>query len=464
MKYRFKIQLLCVCAIVFVVSCSKEILEPLEENEAASGGALTTYDLGENAFGHQADGLDDAGNTAFVVGNSFFRNNWTSAPASASARDGLGPLFNASSCGSCHALDGRAKPPTNDNELAGLLFRLSIQGTNVQNSPVPDPNYGGQLNDKSLLDVLPEGKAKISYEEIVGKYADGTPYSLRKPIYNFTDLAYGNFHSSIMYSPRIAPQLAGLGLLEAISEAAIVANVDINDADNDGISGKTNKVWDYKNSKTVMGRFGWKANQPSLFQQTAGAFAGDMGITSSLFPNENLIGRSKELYGNLPTGGTPEIENKNLDAVVFYMQTLKVPARRNVADPEVRAGKALFNTLNCAGCHKPTMKTDNHSIAVLTNQAIRPYTDLLLHDMGEGLADNRPDFEANGKEWRTPPLWGIGMIKTVNKHTFLLHDGRARNMEEAILWHGGESSKSIEAFKKLSKAERNTVIKFLENL
>jgi CxxC motif-containing protein (DUF1111 family) len=448
--------------------CAKnpDTLEPLEENEANSGGNLTTFDTGENAFGHEASGLDDEGYTSFVVGNSFFRNVWTSAPASATARDGLGPLFNATSCGGCHNLDGRAKPPTDitNQGLGGLLFRLSIAGNTQENAPKPDPNYGGQLNNLSLQDALPEGNATIAYIEVSGKYSDGSSYSLRKPSYKFNDLTLGPFHSSLMFSPRIAPQLPGLGLIEAIPENSIRANEDQADQNNDGISGRVNIVWDFKNKRSTIGRFGWKANQPNLFQQTAGAFLGDMGITSSIFPNENLVGKSLELYKQLPNGGTPEIEDKNLDAVVFYMQTLKVPARRNIEDSEVRKGKALFTKINCTGCHISNFSTASHPIAVLRNQTIRPYSDLLLHDMGEGLADNRPDFEATGQEWRTPPLWGIGMIKTVNKHTFLLHDGRARNFEEAILWHGGEAQKSADEFKNLTKIERTAIIKFLENL
>jgi CxxC motif-containing protein (DUF1111 family) len=440
--------------------------EPNTENDKDSGGALTTYDTGENAFGREAPGLDDDGNTAFVVGNSFFRNVWTSAPASASARDGLGPMLNATSCGGCHALDGRAKPPTDvtANGLGGLLFRLSIQGNSIENAPIPDPNYGGQLNNLSIQGVKAEGSVNITYQEIAGKYSDGTSYSLRKPTYEFTKLAFGDLHPSVMFSPRIAPQLPGLGLLEAISEQSILANVDEFDKNNDGISGRANQVWDVKTKKQALGRFGWKANQPNLTQQTAGAFLGDMGITSSLFPNENLIGKTKELYDGLPTGGKPEIEDKNLNAVIFYMQTLRVPARRNIDDPDIKNGKKIFAQINCSGCHTSQFKTSEHSISVLRNQIIHPYTDLLLHDMGDGLADNRPDFEANGREWRTPPLWGIGMIKTVNKHSFLLHDGRARNIEEAILWHGGEAENSVNSFKKLSKNERVALVKFLENL
>jgi len=455
--------LLLLACLTYFGACQKDNISTLvaEAGEELSGGEnLTTSDLSENAFGEEAKGLTSSQETDFVVGNSFFRSNWVTAPASVQTLDGLGVLFNAVSCGSCHFKDGRAKPPMSPNEpLNGMLFRLSIAGGQ------PEPNYGGQLQDKAVLGVQPEATVQVSYTEIAGKYADGTTYNLRKPNYQFLQLNYGAFHANMLYSPRIAQQLCGLGLLEAVPETTILALEDEADSNKDGISGKANKVLSPVTQQVMLGRFGWKAGATSLKHQTAGAFLGDMGITSPVFPQEDISPAQQRLLGNLPNGGTPEIEEKNLDRVVFYTQTLSVPIRRNWKDAEVLKGKSLFKQLNCGACHTPKMQTGNtHAVSVLNNQTIYPYTDLLLHDMGEGLADFRPDGLANGYEWRTPPLWGLGMIKVVNKHTFLLHDGRARNIEEAILWHGGEAATSVENFKKLSKTDREAVLKFLESL
>lgn len=438
-----------------------------EVNEELSGGEhLTSNDFSENAFGKEASHLTFNEERQFVVGNSLFQSNWVTAPASVTSLDGLGPLLNQSSCGGCHFKDGRAKPPATETApLNGLLFRLSIPGTGLHGQPLEDPNYGGQLQDKSILDAKPEALVRVKYQDITGQYADGTSYTLHKPTYEFYNQAFGNFAAGLMVSPRIAQQIPGLGLLEAVSDQTILSLADENDQNKDGISGRANYVWDEVNQKTALGRFGWKANVATIKQQTAGAFQGDMGITSSVFPDQGLSAVEKDQYGNLPNGGTPEISDEQLNKIVFYVHTLSVPARRNWQEANVLRGKLLFSQLNCAGCHIPKMQTGNsHPVSVVNNQTIRPYTDLLLHDMGEDLADNRPDFLATGREWRTPPLWGIGMVQTVNKHTNFLHDGRATTIEEAILWHGGEASTSAEKFKKLSKDDRQALLQFLESL
>ncbi len=331
--------------------------------------------------------------------------------------------------------------------------------------PLGDPVYGGQLQDKATEIVLNEFNVWVSYQEISGQYPDGTSYSLRQPVYAFQQLNYGPFASGLMYSPRIAPQMPGLGLLEIVPEADILSYADESDADQDGISGKANQVWDAELQQVVLGRFGWKANQPSLKQQTAGAFNGDLGITSNLFPQDHLSLVQQQQYPNVPNGGSPEIPDDILNKVVSYTRTLAVPARRNYDDGVVLRGKYLFQEIQCSSCHRPELNTGNSGeIAALHHQKIWPYTDLLLHDLGDGLADGRPDFLASGNEWRTPPLWGIGLIPTVNGHSYLLHDGRARNIEEAILWHGGEAEKSREAYKKLNSTDRAALIKFVESL
>ena len=455
--------------LLLFISC-KDDEQPAgtqETDEQYSGGKnFTTFDRSENAFGVQGKNMSAEEDGYFVTGNAFFRGNWVTAPASVQSLDGLGPVFNAISCGSCHFKDGRAQPPAfPEAPLNGLLFRLSIPLDAAHGELAGDPVYGGQLQDKAILGVQPEAKVRVTYMEQSGTYSDGTTYSLRQPVYEFYDLKYGDFAPGMLYSPRIAPQMPGLGLLEIVPESQILEWSDPGDTNGDGISGKPNYVWNTARQQSELGRFGWKANQPDLLQQTAKAFNGDIGITTNLFPEDHLTAFQQMQYPGIPNGGAPEISDELLRKVVSYCQTLSVPARRDWDNRQVLRGKLLFSEIKCAACHRPSMSTGvGGTIAALQNQTIRPYTDLLLHDMGPALADNRPDGLATGTEWRTPPLWGIGMIRTVNGHTSLLHDGRARNLEEAVLWHGGEAEKAREDFKKLPVEDREALLRFLESL
>lgn len=460
------IKLIFVLAVsLLLANCSSDAdYEDLkaEEGEQFSGGEVTVFNTSEEAFGFFAPNLSYDEQADFGIGNSFFRQNWVIAPASTTARDGLGPFFNAISCSSCHFKDGRGRPQFADNETGhGLLLRLSIPGVDAHGASLPDPIYGGQLQDNAILGQTTKGTYTIAYSPIVETYADGSTVTLQKPIYTIGNLGFGAMAANVKISPRIANQVIGLGLLEAVSEATILGFSTLNTQN--GVSGKANYVYDVVSNSTKLGRFGWKANQPTIRQQAAAAFSGDMGITTSLFPNENIpFGVNGSAIAN---GGEPEISDSNFDKVVLYSSTLAVPARRNYTDPIVLAGKKSFETIGCASCHIPKMTTGaTHDIAALRNQVIRPYTDMLLHDMGINLADDTPDFLASGSEWRTPPLWGIGLINTVNSHTFLLHDGRAKNVEEAILWHGGEASYSKTEFKKLSKTERQALLSFIDSL
>ncbi|MEM6697952.1 MAG: di-heme oxidoredictase family protein, partial [Bacteroidota bacterium] len=266
-------------------------------------------------------------------------------------------------------------------------------------------------------------------------------------------------------SPRIATHLAGMGLLESISEEDILANEDKDDVDKDGISGKANYVWNVQEEANTLGRFGWKANQPNIIQQNAGAFNGDMGLTSSFFPEDVFTPAQESQHPNIIDGGSPEVSDEQLFRISLYVQSLAVPAKRNTDEPEYLAGRTLFMEIGCESCHKASFTTSvGNEIPSLDQQKIYPYTDLLLHDMGEGLADHSPDFDATGREWRTAPLWGVGLIKTVNNHTRLLHDGRARNVAEAILWHGGEAKQVTDRFKQLTKQEREDLIFFVNSL
>ncbi len=448
-------------------SCKPEKgVDGYEQGEEKAGGSTTVFDFSENAFNHSAANLSSEEETKFVVGNSFFRQNWVIAPSSTSGRDGLGPIYNALGCSGCHLRDGRGRAPIGNEGVTGLLFRLSVSGTDLHGEPMPHPVYGGQFQNLAIPSVQPEGDFSITYLIEQGTYSDGESYSLQRPSYALN----GNYGSlaGVLTSPRVAPQMPGLGLLEAINEAEILARSDEFDANGDGISGRANYVWNYKENRSMLGRFGWKANQPNLFQQTAGAFNGDLGLTSSLFPSDHCTSSQMDCK-NAANGNDStvnfELSDYQLERTAFYSSTLAVAGRRNTKDVEVLEGKKLFTKIGCVSCHVPSYTTGSSTISsALSGQKIYPYTDLLLHDMGSDLADNRPDFLANGNEWRTPPLWGIGLFFAVNKHTNYLHDGRARNIEEAILWHGGEGENSKNKFKDLKKEERLALLKFLSSL
>ncbi len=447
--------------------------DPLGEK---TGGETTVWATGRQAFSFPAANLTNEERTRFVIGNSFFKRNWVESPASTTARDGLGPHFLARSCAACHMHDGRGEPPPwkrglSDQDPLALLLRLSVPGTDPYGGPNPHPVYGDQLNTVAVQGVKPEGRVRMRWEPVQGRFADGTRYTLQKPIYQIDQLGYGPMDKDIMVSPRVAPQVIGVGLLEAIPEREILANAAAQAAMLDPIKGQPNRVWDAYAQREMIGRFGWKANVATVAHQTAGAFHGDLGVTSTKFPTETCTPAQKDCLA-APTGAEPggvEIEDKTLDEVIFYQAVLAPPARRNANDTQVLRGQALFSQAQCAVCHRPSYKTGDGPFPRLTSKAVSgqtiwPYTDLLLHDMGEALADGRPDFKANGRQWKTPPLWGIGLLKDVNGHTRLLHDGRANGVLEAILWHGGEAEEAKQKVLRFSEADRQALVKFVESL
>lgn len=445
---------------------------PLDDLLATDlGGSGSTSTSNRNAFSLPNRSLPGSERGQFEVGDSFFTQKWVIAPASTTVRDGLGPLLNAEACASCHVLDGRAPPPDDEDPTRpGLLFRLSVPGTDSdggagdgRDKGNPVPNYGGQLQDRAVPGVAPEGSMGITYEEVEDTYDDGSPYSLLAPSYAIEDPAYGSLGDDVLISPRIAPPTIGMGLLEAVPEEQVLARADADDSDGDGISGRPNRVFDPVSKTQALGRFGWKANVASVAQQTVGAFHGDIGITSPVFPEQDCTAVELACLTAIE-GGQPEIDEKTLDAVIFYTRVVAVPKRRAPADGSDVKGAELFGDLGCASCHVPTSTTGSTDIDALSNQTIHPFTDLLLHDMGDGLADGRPDGEADGREWRTAPLWGIGLTETVNGHTRFLHDGRARNLSEAILWHGGEGDAAKRAFVALDADQRAALIAYLETL
>ncbi len=464
----------------------------------ASGDETRVRATGHNAFSRPAANMPIRQRLDFSVGNSFFRNPWVAAPSSTKARDGLGPLFNTNACQNCHIKDGRGHAPSAGDSITpqhanvSMLVRLSIDSDKplaAHQANHVDPHYGGQLQDFALPGLQPEGAIKVDYRPQNITLNGGETVQLRQPQLAITQLAYGPLHPKIQLSARIAPPMIGLGLLEAISDERLRQLADADDENGDGISGRLNLVWDKRSQSLQPGRFGWKAGQPSLEQQNAAAFNGDMGITSSLFRKENcqasqVTCHQRAAHGNgqphkataksAPKAGAgtrtepkakPEVAQHLLDKVSFYTANLAVPKRRNPQDASVKAGEAIFEQLNCGGCHTPTHTTRaDYRHAWLADQTIEPYTDLLLHDMGEGLADHSQEFLASGREWRTPPLWGIGLTQAASGVESYLHDGRARSLQEAILWHGGEAQLSRDQYRQLEPEQRQALLAFLRDL
>jgi CxxC motif-containing protein (DUF1111 family) len=414
---------------------------------------------GRESFSAPFPGLSRQHRREFHVGNSFFKDNWVSAPATAANRDGLGPLFQARSCSSCHVNDGRGAPPSGDEVMTGLLLRLTAGDGG------PDKIYGNQLAVRAVPGAEPEAAVKVTWITSEVTLADGAVVSLRRPDIQVTRWNYGEPAPGLLIGPRLAPPVFGGGLLEAVTEVDLAKTADPEDTNGDGISGRINFLTDPTTQQKVAGRFGWKANVATLRKQAAEAFAGDLGITSVEHPDENHTASQAARLAPFPDGGRPEAEALVMDRMETYLRGLGAPARRGADDAAVKAGEVLFVSLRCAACHLPELKTgDTHPFKELQNQTIHPFTDLLLHDMGPELADGRPDGQASGSEWRTAALWGIGLNAAVNGNAFFLHDGRARSPLEAILWHGGEALTSREAFKALPKSDREALLAFLNSL
>jgi CxxC motif-containing protein (DUF1111 family) len=423
---------------------------------ALSGGATTVFDESEEAFGSPAPNLQGENVERHEQGDEAFELEHVDGPG---ANGGLGPVFDNVACESCHPGDGRGRPPVGAEPFASMLFRSSVTGAGSNGGPLDVPGFGGQLQMRSLPGYEPEITAAIAYVEQAGTFADGSGFQLRVPTYTLTGI-YTALPAGVLFSPRVAPVVFGLGLLEAVPEPRIVAKADPWDRNHDGISGRPNYVWDAVNGRRALGRFGWKANVPNLIQQTAGAYNGDMGVTTDLFPAEACEGQHPGCARHSPELG-PEI----VADVALYTRTLGVPARRSLDDPTALRGEQVFYAVGCTGCHTPTLQTGAlRGVPEVTHQRIHPYTDLLVHDMGPGLADGRPDFQASGSEWRTPPLWGIGLVEMVNKHSNFLHDGRARTLLEAVLWHGGEAKAARDRVTRLHASDREALIAFLKSL
>lgn len=474
----------CVVALSTLASCEKPELEAPEPVSAvmsangedddlsdvdwakafktftAAGGATTVNNFSSLALIQPAPNLSGADLTTHMQGKEVFQRVFDLHQ--------VAPLWNNVRCESCHLGGGRAGLPrinaTTGELTPQLLFRVSLPGTGPHGEPVPVPGFGDQIQPLKVVEGVDaqddvrgasdEGNFIVRYTEQPSlRFKDGTSVSLRRPTYTFVKTTR-DLPAGTLVSPRTGSQVTGLGLLEAVPEATILEFARVNT--NNGVSGRPNRVWDAELGMTRLGRFGWKANQPTLRQQNAGAANGDMGITTPVFPIEP---------GETEVTGLPNMSEQELNAMTVFTQTMGVPAIRNNSDPTAQLGAQMFVKAECTSCHVPAMRTGVlPGRPEVSNQLIAPFTDLLLHDMGPELADNRPDFLANGREWRTAPLWGLSLQQTVNGHTNLLHDGRARNVMEAIMWHGGEGSNSRKIVSEMSKKDRDALVAFLNSI
>ncbi|PIE06756.1 MAG: thiol oxidoreductase [Rhodobacterales bacterium] len=452
-----------------------------ERFEARPAGAATRMGAdGPDAFLHPSANMDDIRGLDFEVGRSLFEKLWVAAPSATTASDGLGPLYNARACSNCHPANGRGRPPDSPGaDALTMVLRVSVPDAVSDLPPevlarlpnAPEPNYGLQMQDRSLPGIPAEGRLNVSYTPLPVTLGDGTSVELRAPAYSVAAPGYGPLHPEAKLSPRVAPQMIGLGLIEAIPEAQILAHADPDDADGDGISGRPNVVWARGHDQWMIGRFGHKAGAPTVRAQSMDALNGDIGLSNPHHPAAagDCTGTQTACQaapdGNTATQDGLEAGSIVADLITLFSANVAVPARRDIDDPEVLRGKALFYGAGCTACHVPKFVT--HRLEGAPEQSFQlvwPWSDFLLHDMGPGLADDRREWQATGREWRTAPLWGIGLTETVSGHTNFLHDGRARNLLEAVLWHGGEAFAAREAVRLMDKPDRDALVAFLESL
>jgi len=391
------------------------------------------------------DGLNDEQYDKFILGRSFFKIPWVEAPSATTARDGLGPLYNANTCASCHPSNGRGTLYNKNGSFARSLIP----------KPSYDPIYGSQIAINGIHGVKYEAKTDIKFEKIKVMFPDGEIDTLLKPIYALKNLQYGPLDKKTVLSFRLAPSLNGIGLISQISDEDILKNEDPNDKDGDGISGRANFVYSPITKKQELGRFSWKANISTLKHQTADAANNDMGLTTSYYQDETCTKFQEECNKAPKARDAIDLTNQRLESITFYLEKRKTYSQKL---NKSNKGYEIFKKIGCVNCHIDSFETKN-------GIKFAPFTDILLHDMGEGLADGKTEGKANGKEWRTAPLWGLSLHEKINnKKPRLLHDGRARTFQEAILWHGGEAKKVKETYMNLKKEDRRKLLEFLKEV
>lgn len=422
--------------------------------QSSVAGSMPAID--QMAYSRPVLDLPESSRADFAAGRRLFRVVWRQKAFSdeTATMVGLGPLFNQRSCAGCHVRNGRGRPPKpgSTGPANGMILRI------VQPDAEPAESahaFGAQVHDQAVPGVEHEARIAVSYRERPGQFADGTPYSLREPTYTLI----GDVEArDLILSPRIPPAVIGGGLLMAVDDAVLSAMADPSDADSDGISGRLSLV-----GPGVVGRFGWKAERATLRDQVIEAAAEDLGLASDERPAGACT--TAQAGAIADCAQTLELSALAIDQLTTYLRGVAAPARRNPDDPTVQRGEALFEGTGCTGCHAPVLRTGNDPLMPApVNGPIAPYTDLLLHDMGAGLADRGDAGTETDREWRTAPLWGIGLSETVNGNAFYLHDGRARSLMEAVLWHGGEAAAARDAVIAMPYDDRAALIAFLRSL
>jgi len=430
---------------------------------AGSNNGLADQPADAAAYSQPLAHLNAAEVQRFSAGKTEFAARWV-APFLGGGHWGRGPQSNAQSCLECHPGNGRGRAPDGpQEEPVSLVLRLSVPGSDGTGRPRPHPAYGIQLNRHGVLGkLIEEGDFRIAYRKRIVSLADGSTVELRRPVVRIAALWFGPLGDDTVISPRIAQPTFGLGLLETVSDATLA---DIAEKQRRiGFNGRPNRVRDAITGEYVTGRFGHKAMHPDLTQQVAAAFHEELGVTSDLFPQQECWPIQQECDRVERLSGV-EAQQRQLATITDYLRMLAPPPQRDTNNAAVKRGAALFEKAQCPVCHVPELTSDRGAAIVgPSHSTIRPYTDLLLHDMGDGLADGRREFSASGRDWRTPPLWGLGLRRQVNGNDNLLHDGRARNIPEAILWHGGEAEVARRAFMSMNQGEREALLRFLDSL
>lgn len=408
---------------------------------------------------------------AFYLGQSMFERLWVPAPSSTTASDGLGPLFNARSCHSCHVNSGRGHAPTTNqlgSDVPSFFIRLGKSDQAQTDHVIGDYMYGRQFHPLSATNVKTEGDYRIHWQESIEIFDDGYQVTLRKPSLEWLSLNYGDFQESTGFSMRVSPPLVGMGLLDLVPDSLILEHADPDDQDQNGISGKPN--WIERNGEKLLGRFGHKASVPSLKEQNQSAFNGDLGLSTELFPfpsGDCTVAQTDCMQA--PNGNSQhlddlEVSKEQMAVLDTYVALSMPPAMRNLDQAWFKDAKQIFDQLECGSCHTPKLTTGSSEFTALSHRDFYPFTDMLLHDLGPELANGFPVLNASTQEWRTAPLWGIGLSESVSGRNGFLHDGRARTIEEAILWHGGEAEASKNAYKSLNAKQRALFVRFLESL
>ena len=439
------------------------------EVSSTAHSELFTNSKGNKPFS-QPRKMTDAEYDQFILGRSFFSIPWVEAPSATTARDGLGPHFNANTCTSCHVDSGGAPTLSQDGQpLRSLVFKLTQpskhglrwQLNNIDapaHDSVPDPVYGVQVAINGNGKVMPEARTRLHIESVPFTYPDGQALTLSRFDPYLDQLAYGPLADETVISLRQPPALVGLGLLEAVPESEILAWADPDDRNGDGISGRPNWLNSPKQTQKVLGRFNWKASEASIANQSANAAAHDLGLTNPAYPQELCQPAQLDCLaaprGRQSPHGLLDLPEFRLQAIASYIRGHKVP-QPVALDAQALEGQKVFHEAGCGGCHRSTLTTAK-------GQMFHPYSDLLLHDMGASLKDGRPEFLASEREYRTAPLWGIG--GRVRAGERFLHDARAATPEEAILWHGGEAQTAKSTFIELARAQRAALLHFLEQL